>query len=155
MTWLIAFSQDIHNAFGKVVQLFKTNLPSAQKAPAQMGAASDIGNMTTTSQDILVLLLPNLSVADSEALFALTLTPEVLTCKDNGVQKRGYKILAKLVESAKLTIDAEAILRKLDDLTEGITAAAKKVLFVCLFLPCHKLYSFNFQGSFHFTFLID
>ncbi|KAF4621075.1 hypothetical protein D9613_000384 [Agrocybe pediades] len=128
----IAASQDIHNAFGKVVQLFKTNLPSAQKAPAQMSAAGDIGNMTTTAQDILILLLPNLSVADSESLFALTLSAEVLTCKDNGVQKRGYKILAKLVENGKLTIDAEAVLRKLDDLTEGITAAAKKDRFTLL-----------------------
>lgn len=120
-------NQEIHNAFLKVVQLFKTNLPMAQKTLGNMSSTGDIGNMTTTSQDILILLLSNLSVADSQALFELTLTPEVLVCKDNGVQKRGYKILAKLVEGATITVDAEVVLRKLDDLTEGLTAAAKKV----------------------------
>lgn len=83
--------------------------------------------MTTTSQDILILLLPHLSEVELRSLFELTLSPDVLNCKDNGVQKRGYKILAKVVESGKLTFDVEPILRKLDDLTEGLTPAAKKV----------------------------
>lgn len=47
--------------------------------------------------------------------------------KDNGVQKRGYKILAKLVESGKVSVDAEAILRQLDELADGLAPAAKKV----------------------------
>ena len=83
--------------------------------------------MTTTSQDILILLLPYLSKADLESLFELTLSPEVLNCKDNGVQKRGYKILSRVVETGKVTVDAEPILRKLDDLTDGLAPAAKKV----------------------------
>ncbi|KAF8973157.1 NUC173-domain-containing protein [Flammula alnicola] len=128
----IAGTQETHSAFLKVVQLFKTNLPAAQKTPGNASANGDIGNMTTTSQDILVLLLPNLSAADSQALFELCLTPEVLSCRDNGVQKRGYKILAKLVDSAKVTVDAEVILRKLDDMTEGLTPAAKKDRFTLL-----------------------
>lgn len=84
--------------------------------------------MTTTSQDILVLLIPNISAADSRLLFDLSLSSEVLSCKDNGVQKRGYKILSKLVESGKPPVDAEEILKKLDDMTDGLTPAAKKVL---------------------------
>ncbi|KDR75247.1 hypothetical protein GALMADRAFT_140774 [Galerina marginata CBS 339.88] len=122
----IAGTQEIHNAYLKVVQLFKTNLSAVQKAPVSMNPAGDIGNMTTTSQDILILLLPHLPAPDSKSLFELTLTPEVLSCKDNGAQKRGYKILAKVVERGKITVDAEPILRKLDDLTDGLTPAAKK-----------------------------
>jgi len=122
---LIIYLKESHNAFLKVVQLFKTNLPAAQKTPNVSG---DIGNMTTTSQDILVLLIPNISAADSRLLFNLSLSSEVLSCKDNGVQKRGYKILSKLVESGKLPVDAEEILKKLDDMTDGLTPAAKKVL---------------------------
>ncbi|KAH9485194.1 Ribosomal RNA-processing protein 12 [Psilocybe cubensis] len=122
----IAGTQEIHNAFLKVVQLFKTSLPMAQKTLGNISSAGDIGNMTTTSQDILILLLTNLSVTDSQALFEFTLTPEVLSCKDNGVQKRGYKILAKLVDAGDIAVDPEVVLRKLDDLTEGLTAAAKK-----------------------------
>ncbi|KAJ3505143.1 hypothetical protein NLJ89_g7567 [Agrocybe chaxingu] len=125
--WIsIAGEQEVHGAYVKVMQLFKANLPAARKNPSNANAIGDIGNMTTTSQDILVLLLPSLSVADSKSLFALTLTPDVLSCKDNGVQKRGYKILSKLVEHRKVTVDAEAVLRKLDELTEGLTPAAKK-----------------------------
>ncbi|CAA7261659.1 unnamed protein product [Cyclocybe aegerita] len=125
--WIsIAGEQEVRGAYVKVVQLFKTNLPAAQKNPSYANAVGDIGNMTTTSQDILVLLLPSLSAADSKTLFALILTPDVLSCKDNGVQKRGYKILSKLVEHNKVTVDAEAVLRKLDELTDGLTPAAKK-----------------------------
>lgn len=99
----------------------------AQKSIGNSSAAGDIGNMTTTSQDILILILPNLSATDSQSLFDLMLTSEVLSSKDNGVQKRGYKVLAKLVESGEIVVDAEVILRKLDDLTDGLSPAAKKV----------------------------
>lgn len=109
----------------KVVQLFNTNLPLSQKA--HFGNQDDIGNMTVTAQDIFVLLLPQLSQSDSQNLFELTMKREVLCCKDNGVQKRGYKILSKLVEGGKVTVDAEQVLRTLDDMIEGLTPAAKKV----------------------------
>ncbi|KAF8200713.1 armadillo-type protein [Pholiota molesta] len=128
----IAGAEETHNAFLKVVQLFKTNLPNASKNIGTTGAAGSIGNMTTTSQDILVLLLPTLSTADSQALFELCLAPEVLSCKDNGVQKRGYKILSKLVDGGKVTVIAEVIIRRLDEMTEGLTAAAKKDRFCLL-----------------------
>lgn len=83
--------------------------------------------MTATTQDILILLLPHLAPSDGTALFQLCLSSEVLGCKDNGVQKRGYKILAKLVEGGKVPVDAEPVLRQLDQLVDGLTPAAKKV----------------------------
>ena len=83
--------------------------------------------MTTTAQDILVLLLPTLSTADCQALFELCLASDVLSCKDNGAQKRGYKILSKLVDSEKVKVNAEVILKRLDEMTVGLTPAAKKV----------------------------
>jgi ribosomal RNA-processing protein 12 len=55
------------------------------------------------------------------------MTPEVLGGKDNGVQKRGYKILTKLLESGKVIIDAPSIIQRLDDLSDGLSPAAKKV----------------------------
>lgn len=81
------------------------------------------------TQDILVLLLPHLSKTDAKALFEFCLTPGVLSGKDNGVQKRGYKILAKLIESEKVEVDMLFVLEKLDELAEGLTPAAKKVWF--------------------------
>ena len=78
-------------------------------------------------QDLLLLLLPHLSPVDSVSLFQICLTQQVLGSKDNGIQKRGYKILAKLVESGKVPVEAESLLRNLDELSDGLSAAAKKV----------------------------
>jgi ribosomal RNA-processing protein 12 len=88
---------------------------------------ADLGNVPTTAQDILILLLPNLPQTNCETLFEISLSADVLTCKDNGVQKRGYKILAKLVESGRVAFDTEDILKKLDKMVEGVNPAAKKV----------------------------
>lgn len=115
--------KEIHNAYTNVVQLFKTNLAAAQKGPT----TGSTDNMAATFQDILILLLKCLDSTNSISLFDLCLNPEVLSGKDNGVQKRGYKILTKLVVSGKVPIDAETVLQKLDDLTEGLTPAARKV----------------------------
>ena len=104
------------------MQLFKANLAAAQKGPA-IGSTDN----AATFQDILILLLKNLGATESTSLFDLCLSPDVLSGKDNGVQKRGYKILTKLIVNGKVSIDAETILRKLDDLIEGLTPAAKKV----------------------------
>jgi ribosomal RNA-processing protein 12 len=99
-----------------------------QKVPATIAIESnDAGNMTTTSQDILILLLPYLSPADSTSLFDLCLTPEVLNGRNNGIQKRGYKTLAKLVDGGKILVDSEIVVRKLDEMMDGLTPAAKKV----------------------------
>lgn len=43
------------------------------------------------------------------------------------MQKRGYKLLTKLVESGKIPIQAESDLQKLDDMVDGLAPAAKKV----------------------------
>lgn len=90
--------------------------------------------MATTAQDILILL-PHLSKTDSKKLYDATISADVLSCKDNGVQKRGYKILSKLFEGNQIDEDAEVVLKKLDEMIEGLSAAAKKV---CLskYCPC-------------------
>jgi ribosomal RNA-processing protein 12 len=86
------------------------------------------------TQDILILLLPYLSQADAQALFNLCLNSEVISGKDNGVQKRGYKILAKLLEEDRVEVDIIAVLKTLDELSVGLTSAAKKVhLFTSFF----------------------
>ena len=83
------------------------------------------------TQDILLLLLPYLSPSDSQSLFELILQPAVLSHTDNGVQKRGYKILAKLVEGKGESVlgsgGVEGVLGRLDGVVEGLNPAAKKV----------------------------
>ena len=95
--------------------------------PRQIGSQGDQGSLTAMTQDILLLLLPYLHSLQATSLFQLCMTPEVLGGKDNGVQKRGYKILTKLLESEKVTVDAPSIIQRLDDLSDGLSPAAKKV----------------------------
>lgn len=116
----------------KVIELFKRNLAASQNGPTSHAGDNDLGSVTATTQDILILLLPYLTSADAMALFKLTLTPEVLAGKDSGVQKRAYKILTKLLESKKLTIDPEVVLGKLDEFTDRLAPAAKKVSLLLL-----------------------
>lgn len=103
--------------------LFKQNLAKAAKA----SGPKDAENIAAVTQDLLLLVLPHLSSVDATALFDVCLQSEVLESKDNGVQKRGYKILAKLVEGQKATVDAEAVVQRLDGVVDGLAAAAKKV----------------------------
>ena len=132
-----------------MVQLFKTNLGAAEKGPT-IGSTD---NMAATFQDILILLLKGLGPINSISLFEICISPEVLSGKDNGVQKRGYKILTKLVVNGQVPVDAEAILRKLDDFTEGLTPAARKVnLNFALSRVCFIL---SVPGSFWFACCID
>ena len=105
------------------MNLFKQNLAKAAKA----SGPKDAENITAVTQDLLLLVLPYLSSVDATALFDLCLQSEVLESKDNGVQKRGYKILAKLVEGQKAIVDAEAVVQRLDGVVDGLAAAAKKV----------------------------
>ena len=80
-------------------------------------------------QDILVLLVPHLSEKDAQLVFDLSLQPEVLKNRDNGVQKRAYKLLTKITQSGKIKPDAEALFAQLDEVAEETLAAAKKVSF--------------------------
>jgi ribosomal RNA-processing protein 12 len=107
----------------------------AKNAPSTANASSEVGS-ATTMQDILILLLPYLPKKDAKTLFEFCLTPEVLSGKDNGVQKRGYKILVKLLENEKVEMDMLVLLQKLDELVEGLTPAAKKVSFLLFCLCC-------------------
>ncbi len=119
--------QEVTQAYHKLVTLFDQNLSRAKNisAPsANKGPSAD--SMTVVTQDLLLLILPYLSSEDATALLDLYLTTEVLESRDNGVQKRGYKTLARLVESGKTQLDAAAVFKTLESLVDGLAAAAKK-----------------------------
>jgi hypothetical protein len=113
--------QAIAQAYHKVFSLFKQNLTNPNQDP------TNPGSVVAMTQDILVLVLPYLSNQDAAGLFDVTLSKEVLTSQDNGVQKRGYKILAKLVELGKMSLDVEPVIERLDEMSDGLAPAAKKV----------------------------
>ena len=110
------------------MSLLKQNLPKHQALNAK-----DNG-VASTALDLLLLVLPYLSTEDGSALFDICVSSEVTQCADNAVQKRGYKILSKLIEHGKVTPDASAVLLELDKATEGLSPAAKKVtavVYIC------------------------
>jgi ribosomal RNA-processing protein 12 len=79
------------------------------------------------AQDILILILPYLSTRDASGLLDVILSKEILNNPDNGVQKRGYKILARLIQGNNVSFDVELIISRLDELSDGLSPAAKKV----------------------------
>ena len=119
--------QHLSKAFAKVTQLFKQNLavPTGPSSKSRMNNSGD--GVVTMTQDLLQILLPYLGDKDAQTLFELSSTGNVLESKDTGVQKRGYKILTKLVDSGKTQITPEKLIQQLEGRVDGVTAAAKKV----------------------------
>ena len=124
----LAEAKDVSKAYLNVVELFKQNLQKFINAPDVQQNA----NVTAMMQDLLIILLPFLDMSDIASLFRVCLAEEVLSCKDNGVQKRGYKLLAKSIRSGKLQVDVLETLRTLDSFVTGLSPAAKKDRFVLL-----------------------
>jgi ribosomal RNA-processing protein 12 len=114
--------QAIAQAYCKVFDLFRQNLKNTQLNRS----STDVSTVWMT-QDILILILPFISTHDASGLLDVILSKEVLTNPDNGVQKRGYKILARLVEGGKVSLDVESMINQLDGFSDGLSPAAKKV----------------------------
>lgn len=119
--------QHLSKAFSKVAQLFKQNLAVPTATLSKSGMNADGDGVVTMTQDLLQVLLPYLGGKDAETLFELSSTEDVLENKDTGVQKRGYKVLSKLVESGKIETTPENFIQQLEGRVDGVSAAAKKV----------------------------
>jgi ribosomal RNA-processing protein 12 len=123
-----------------VFGLFGQNLKISRNARG----STDTSSTVSMTLDILILLLPYLSTQDASELFDAIFSEEVLVNPNNAVQKRAYKILARLVEGGKLPIDVERLFKQLDELSDGLSAAAKKVILtISCNLECnsHGLYA--------------
>jgi ribosomal RNA-processing protein 12 len=103
-------------------------------AKSQLGNRStpqnltDPANIVITALDLLILLLPHLAPSGASALFQFTLSSNALTYDDNGVQKRAYKVLGKLIECGKVTVNVEEVLKTMDEVVENLSTPAMKVL---------------------------
>ncbi|KAI0088037.1 NUC173-domain-containing protein [Irpex rosettiformis] len=118
----IADAKEIVKAYQKLVSLLKQNLTSG---PSQTQGGKD-NSVTAMTLDLLVIILPHLSPVDGQELFEICLANEITESKDNAVQKRGYKILGKLIEHNKASSDPQQVLQKMDSLLGGLASAAKK-----------------------------
>ena len=110
-----------------MAQLLKQNLAALAATSSKSGMNIDREGVVTMTQDLLQVLLPYLGEKDAQTFFELSITEDVLENKDAGVQKRGYKVLNKLVESGKIKITPEDFIQKLEGKVDGVSAAAKKV----------------------------
>ncbi|KAI0341904.1 ribosomal RNA-processing protein 12 [Trametopsis cervina] len=127
----IADAKEIVKAYQKLIVLLKQNILAAGPSNPQGGKANSVTAMTL---DLLVLVLPYLSPSDGSALFDICLASDITESRDNAVQKRGYKILGKLLECDKVSPDPQTVLQKMDTVLSGLAAAAKKDRFVLLSL---------------------
>ena len=102
---------------------------------------TDGDGVVAMTQDLLQVLLPYLGEKDAQTLFELSSAEDVLENKATGVQKRGYKILSKLVESGKIEVTPEDFLQQLEGRADGVSAAAKKVcaqVYLHFYQPTHE-----------------
>ena len=102
---------------------------------------TDGDGVVTMTQDLLQVLLPYLGEKDAQTLFEISSAEDVLENKATGVQKRGYKILSKLVESGKIEVTPEDFLQQLEGRADGVSAAAKKVcaqVYIHFSQPAHE-----------------
>lgn len=126
-------SQHISKSFAKVTQLLNQNLAAAAATSSKPGINNNEDGIVTMTQDLLQILLPFLEGDDSQTLFELSCTEGILENKNTGVQKRGYKILSKLVDSGKIKATPEDLIQQLENKVDGVSAAAKKVCFILFF----------------------
>lgn len=110
-----------------MTQLLKQNLVTPTGTSSKSGMNIDGNGVVTMTQDLLYILLPFLGDNDSRTLFELSSVEGVLENKETGVQKRGYKILSKLVGSSKIQVTPEDFIQQLEGKADGVSAAAKKV----------------------------
>jgi ribosomal RNA-processing protein 12 len=119
--------QQIAGAYAKVVELFRQNLAKSKPSTSSSMHVDDNGGVTAMTEDLILLLIPFLTSSSAKSLFELFISPQVLEDRSTGVQKRGYKILGKLIEKGTLDVDAGAVIQQLDGVSDGLAAAAKKV----------------------------
>ena len=132
----IAGENEIVTMYKKVITLFKQNLTNPPKSHPK---GSDAPNMTLMAQDLLVLLLPELPQAQCQELWTLCTSSQVVGNGDAAIQKRGYRILSKLVQTSKLSseLNIEEILTGLTASADSVGAPAKRdrITLVSLLLP--------------------
>ncbi|TFK23665.1 ribosomal RNA-processing protein 12 [Coprinopsis marcescibilis] len=142
----VASKPQLEQAYRKVIDLYKTHLIASTRLTGRQlsGSNADV-NMTTTAQDILLLLLPHLPQKDVQELFELSLSQDNLCNRDNGIQKRGYKTLFKISEDANFNLQVEEVVKRLDEFVDGLVSAAKKDRFSLLTVLVDRLPSTSFH----------
>ncbi|PWN39044.1 NUC173-domain-containing protein [Ceraceosorus guamensis] len=128
--------KDIRDTFERVVAMLQEALPNLQHSPDKEAGPNAVPPVPHTMLDLLIALIPFLD-ASSEAhkLFDLALGDDLLLARDSGLQKKTYRILARLIEGPRgltvLRLDGGAgrvreLLLKLNDTSSSVVSGAKR-----------------------------
>ena len=116
--------QDVESTNAKLVEMLQNSLhdPSA----SQPGTVP----VSHTSLDLLLILLPQLPMNLSRALFEKACSPDLLESKDVGIQKRAYRMLASFFEvgnfvQARDTV-IEHLVKCLPETSQSVRHGAEK-----------------------------
>lgn len=114
------------------------NTPTPRPAP---GAAAP-SPTSHTMLDLLVIIVPFLPPATARTLFAHASAAEakLIGSPDAAVQKKSYRILARLLETKKVTLagaELETFVARLRDGTEVVSAGARRVRLAPLLAHLH------------------
>ena len=128
----VTSEQDINATYTKVV----THLGQALMIPFDKGAGGRAGGpgaaspTSHTMMDLLIILVPFLPKESAKALFAHAAGERLIGSDDPAVQKKSYRVLARLIEGGKVLVGGkglEEFVARLADGGEVVAAAARRV----------------------------
>lgn len=127
----VASDADLKATYDKVVHHLGQALAVPYVKPAGGNAAPGAASPTShTMLDLLILLVPHLPAQSAAALFAHASGDGLIGSEDPAVQKKSYRLLARLIETKKVMRDGkglDAFVKRLADGGETIAAAARRV----------------------------
>lgn len=96
-----------------------------------------------TMLDLLLLILPFLPVPSttSQTLFQKALSQEMMGHRDAGVQKRTYRVLARLIQKGVLggnEGEVSVVVSRVNETREGVAQGAQRVSAQCLLTPQYE-----------------
>ncbi|EIW67760.1 hypothetical protein TREMEDRAFT_40374 [Tremella mesenterica DSM 1558] len=95
---------------------------SSTSTPVATGASP----ISHTMLDLLIIFVPTLPAVQATALFKATATPTVLENPDATVQKKGYRLLKRLIEAGHGKEDLEGLVKKLNDVVGNVGPGAQR-----------------------------
>ncbi|KAF8748955.1 NUC173 protein [Rhizoctonia solani] len=123
--WLgLADAKELSATFKKVSAMLSQNLKGAAATP-----------LAHTALDLLVLLVPHLSPTDATKLFTIVFADNVISNADGTVQKKAYRILARLIERGIVdglqegegkNRKVESALARCAEITPSVNVSAKR-----------------------------
>ncbi|UZJ52810.1 hypothetical protein CBS101457_002130 [Exobasidium rhododendri] len=133
----IMTKEEICKTYEKIVTMLEQSLPTLVPAKDREVGPGSVPPVPHTMLDLLILLVNFLDPAtDGSKLFELAIDDKFLACRDAGLQKKAYRVLARLMEGKRgvqiLKVGEgkagrlQELLEKLQKTTENVVAGAKR-----------------------------